>query len=268
MRVVSPLNYAYAIGRIRALERRLLSRETLAKMIDADPADAMRLLTETGFGGGESAHIGDGAALEALLEKERRQLAALVDGLLLDDDLRPLLANEPLPAVPALLRRRPRGFLADFLRQWIDVENLRTFVRRRLLEDPPERLAAALLPEGNLSEREWLTLYSLDTTALLHRLEYVRLPDRLLDYRRELGEAVQATLRERSFSHLEKSIHDFFIARLKPAKFMAFGPEPLLAFYFARRNEIDLVRLVMLGKINDVPVERLKNRINDVYTAN
>lgn len=49
--------YAYAVGRIRAIEQRMLSRAALERMIEADSAeDAFRILREAnyGFSAGES----------------------------------------------------------------------------------------------------------------------------------------------------------------------------------------------------------------------
>ncbi|MGE5197873.1 MAG: V-type ATPase subunit [Deltaproteobacteria bacterium] len=52
---------------------------------------------------------------------------------------------------------------------------------------------------------------------------------------------------------------------LKPAKYFTFGPEPLIAYYFAKNNEIGLIRMIILAKLNDVPAAIVKERLNTVY---
>jgi len=40
---------------------------------------------------------------------------------------------------------------------------------------------------------------------------------------------------------------------LAGAKYITFGPEPIISYYFAKLNEIRLLRWVILGKINQIP---------------
>jgi V/A-type H+-transporting ATPase subunit C len=46
---------------------------------------------------------------------------------------------------------------------------------------------------------------------------------------------------------------------------VAFGPEPILAYLLAKELEGRLVRLIMVGKINNLPKETIKERLCDVY---
>jgi len=80
-----------------------------------------------------------------------------------------------------------------------------------------------------------------------------------------LGEAIRKLERESSFVALEKEINDFLIQILKPAKYLSFGPEPILAYYFAKVNEINLIRMIILAKLNNVPSDLVKERLNNVY---
>lgn len=48
---------------------------------------------------------------------------------------------------------------------------------------------------------------------------------------------------------------------LARARLAAFGAEPVIAYYYTRRNELELVRFVLIGKLNDLPAGRLKARL-------
>ena len=71
--------------------------------------------------------------------------------------------------------------------------------------------------------------------------------------------------KESSFIGLEKAMHDFLIRILRPARYLSFGPEPLLAYYFTKVNEINLMRMIILVKLNNFGVDTAKERLNFAY---
>jgi V/A-type H+-transporting ATPase subunit C len=44
-----------------------------------------------------------------------------------------------------------------------------------------------------------------------------------------------------------------------------FGPEPVFSYGLAKRRELSLVRLLGVGKINQIPTPILKERISETY---
>ncbi|MDD5731187.1 MAG: V-type ATPase subunit, partial [Candidatus Omnitrophica bacterium] len=89
--------------------------------------------------------------------------------------------------------------------------------------------------------------------------------NQIIDYSTILRDAINQLQKENSFLGVEKASADYLINVLKQAKYLSFGPEPVLAYYYAKVNEINLVRMVILGKLNDVPGITLKERLNEVY---
>ncbi len=80
----SDTRYAFAVGRVRALETRLLDRSRLERMLDAESADdALRMLQDTDYG----THLGEASSAadyEKVLESERRVAYDLFRDLCLD----------------------------------------------------------------------------------------------------------------------------------------------------------------------------------------
>jgi V/A-type H+-transporting ATPase subunit C len=68
-----------------------------------------------------------------------------------------------------------------------------------------------------------------------------------------------------TFLELERGIEDFLMGFLKKAKYIVFGPEPVLAYGLAKKRELRLVRLLGIGKVNQIPVDLLKERISETY---
>ncbi len=261
----SPLDYIFAVAKVRTLEKTLLKAESLSQAIDAPLTEALRLFVESGRYGDELLQVRESRQLEILLGRQQQQLGQLVRSLLLENDLRALVRLSG-PAEAAGLARTVRSrFLQDYLLHLVDLHNIKTFLRLYLLKEPQEKLAQALASEGFIPKKELLQLYGQDLAALLHRLEYVRAHQMTVDYAVFLGEAIRQLEKTRSFAGLEKAIQDFLISVLKPAKYTTFGPEPVVAYYFAKLNEINLVRMILLAKLNDVPRTAVRERLNNVY---
>lgn len=258
-------NYAFAIGKIRALENFLIKQEVFAQALEADLQEALRLFVESDLYSEELLHIKDSQQLENVLDKELLRLKTLVSDLILDKELIRLLEIDTLKCIEDILKVYPSKFLAEYLRHLIDLHNIKSFLRLYLLKEPQEKLEAVLACEGFMKKEVFLKLYSQDLTILLNRLEYVHEDSRIIDYTNYLGEAIRKAERENSFVALEKASHDFLMQALKPAKYLSFGPEPILAYYFAKVNEMNLIRMIVLAKLNAVPLDLVKERLNTVY---
>jgi V/A-type H+-transporting ATPase subunit C len=78
--------YAYAAGRIRALETKLLDRQRLERMLESDSAEAaLRSLQDTDYGI-HLAELTDASDYEKVLESERKTVYELFRKLCLDEE--------------------------------------------------------------------------------------------------------------------------------------------------------------------------------------
>ena len=128
------ISHAYAIGRVRALSRTLISRQTLDRLISSEnPQDVARVLTESGWGEAQ-----DQRGVEHLADSQVRQACDLIK------------------------RISPEPDVTDCFLLKYDILNLKTLLKARLLNqpDPPlsengildvERLRHAV-NEGNYSQ--------------------------------------------------------------------------------------------------------------------
>jgi V/A-type H+-transporting ATPase subunit C len=262
---VSPLNYAFAVGKIRAMEKYLIRQEVFEETIELDLNGALRLFTESSLYSADLVHVKGSQHLETILNRELANLKKLIRDLIFDKELLCLIEIDNLKDVCLACRSFHSDFLSDYIMHLIDMHNIKSFLRLYVLKEPLEKLDAILICEGFIKKKNLLGLYSLDLTAFLNHLEYVNKHYRTIDYTYNLREGVQKLAQENSFAALEKAIDDFLIQILRPAKYLVFGPEPILAYYFAKVNEINLIRMIILAKLNNVPGDLVKERLNAVY---
>lgn len=262
---LSPLNYAFGIGKIRALEKFLIPQSVFEEAIEQDLGEALRLFVESDLYPDELLHIKDSSQLEIILSKELESLKKFISKLILDKDLLGLLEPDLLERIENILKAYPNPFLEDYFMHLIDMHNIKTFLRLYILKEPQELLKKYLLSEGFIKRKDFLRLYTQDLSAFLNRLEFVHKHNLIVDYAFFLREAILKIEKEDSFVLLEKAISDFLIQALRPAKYLAFGPEPVLAYYFAKVNEINLIRMIILAKLNSIPADLVRDRLNLVY---
>ncbi len=261
----SGLSYAFAVGRIRALERSLIKQEVFEEATKAGLPEALRLFAESGLYSDELLEVKDSQGLEEVLNSELLKLKSLVGDLILEDDLQSLLEITDTTSLERALFKCKNRFLKDYLMHLADMHNIKTFLRLRLLNRGQDQLLRFLSCEGFIKKETLIQAYPLELAFFIQRLEYVNKGERTIDYAYFLRGSIERLQKERSFIDLERAIGDFLMQVLKPAKYLIFGPEPLLAYYFAKVNEINLIRTIVLAKINTLSASVVQERLNSVY---
>jgi V/A-type H+-transporting ATPase subunit C len=122
--------YAFAVGRIRALEARLLDSTRIERLLDTDDADeAWRTLADSDYGA-LTAELSGPTAFESLLEAQEDRLWHLFEELCLDDWVREIMLSR------------------------LDYSNLKVLARLRLVlrNDDPWEARTGSVPLEQLSE--------------------------------------------------------------------------------------------------------------------
>jgi V/A-type H+-transporting ATPase subunit C len=258
-------DYIFAVGRIRALERFLIKQEALEEAIESDLEDALRIFVESGSYSDELLRIRNSQDLENILNEELARLKDLMGRLILDRELIELVQKDSISEMQKMAQLKFGGFLEDYIKYAIDMHNIKTFLRLYLLKEKENKLENLLANGGFISKEALLKLYHQDLSVFINRLEYVHKDDGLIDYSIFLKEAIKSLEEKKSFLELEKSINDFLMQILRQAKYISFGSEPILAYYFAKTNEINLMRMIILAKLNNLSSDLVKERLNAVY---
>ncbi|MGB9824820.1 MAG: V-type ATPase subunit [Candidatus Hydrothermia bacterium] len=83
-------------------------------------------------------------------------------------------------------------------------------------------------------------------------------------YHDVLASGYQYFLRTGSFIRLERDIFTYLNELIRRGSMRDLGVEPLIAYYFRKKNELNLLRMIMVSKINDLPKEQILERIPEV----
>lgn len=260
MKKPSRLDYAYAVGRIRVLEKKLVERAVFSEASEEnDFPSALKVIFDAGDFPEEMIELKDSDELDEFLEKEEEALHRLMDAILLDSNVFDIYLEESNPGeAMSIAESMDYSFIKDYLRHKIDLSNLKIFCRIKYLGYSIQKFENLILKGGFLDEK--ILLQNFDLT-------YGEIGDKLrASPHQDLWNRAMDVLEEReTFVELERGIEDFLMKYLRKAKYIVFGPEPVFAYGLAKRKELRVVRLLGVGKLNYIPAELLKERISETY---
>jgi len=138
-------------------------------------------------------------------------------------------------------------FLAGYYKMWVDVTNLKTILRLFFLERYQKLAKFALLPGGFIPKEEILSenLEEIESLGdLYHRTVY----STLLEHRGSLA-------------LVEQVAELLLLSYLRLVTYESIGIEPIISYLFMKENEIRNLRVIFIGKINEVEDEMIKEKL-------
>ena len=85
------------------------------------------------------------------------------------------------------------------------------------------------------------------------------------NYAEFIKSGIEYYAKTNSVSLLEKLVDNYIMDMMKNAKIIPFGAEPLLAYIYAKETEIKIIRIIMVGKLNNISGEVVRERLRDIY---
>ncbi len=155
-------------------------------------------------------------------------------------------------------REHQAPFLEGLFIRQIDLINLKTLIRVRRMGLGRDFLARVLLPNGSLAVERLAAMIEEPPESLISMMA-------LSDYADLVSEGVREWSEKGSASLLEKLADNYITTYLQEGKWVPFGVEPLVGYLWAKEIEIKNIRIVLVGKINGLPAESIRERIRNVY---
>jgi V/A-type H+-transporting ATPase subunit C len=82
---------------------------------------------------------------------------------------------------------------------------------------------------------------------------------------REAAEAGAAAISGGGLTRFEKLCDDAIMAYVRDAQHTAFGEATLVAYLVARESEATAIRIIMTGRLADLPVDVIRERLRESY---
>jgi len=331
----SGTQYAYAVSRIRAIEKKLLDSVKLDRMVDAkNSQEALKVLQEADYGS-PSSDFENIWQYENLLKEEHKKSYNLLreiapepdifDLFLLSNDyhnikvilkaefsgqkenniliesgsipverLKAMITDRNISGMPEIMKKAveecidnfgrtsdPQAvdlildkalfahmkelslasgskFIKDLVTILTDLANIKIFLRVKNLNKTKAFIQKILLPGGSIEGKTFINCLDTQLDVFIDALRYTV-------YGAALEEGIESFRASGSLTEFEKQCDNYVMAYLKKSKYVTFGIEPLIGFLMAKETEIKNARIVMVGKLNNIPGDIIRERLREAY---
>ena len=334
-------SYAYAMGRIRAVERKMLGRNHFDRMIETGSAeDAYRILREAGYGGAESESLFPARDYERLLDTENEKLSEFIteispeprllsifllrydyhnlkvllktefsgavnepslsrSGVMEPEKLAGIIRDKTLYSLPAPMASGVRDaqsaflqsasigapdpqvidirldramhvhmsgeagivgnrFMENLIKIYIDLANINAFLRTRSMGKDIEFLREALIPGGTVSHSVYERFFGDSIDGFISTMQNT-------DYSPLCGQGLLSYQTAGQLTIFELDADNYVNSYIKKAKLYPGGLEVIAAYYIARQAEFKNIRIVMVGKVNGIAQDVIRERLRECY---
>lgn len=155
-------------------------------------------------------------------------------------------------------QRRKTPELETYFRARIDLTNIGTLLRARKANLPKEIFARLLMPQADITREQLLSAYDQPLDALGQLLGKGEL-------RQLVMEGIEDYIATGSTAALERRGDNYLIDLFRAQRHNIFGIQPVIGYVLAREQEARVIRLVMTGKLNNIPAEVIQERLRDLY---
>ena len=145
--------------------------------------------------------------------------------------------------------------IIEFVVERIDLFNISVLAQSLVIGSPEEYFARAFSEHGSLPLKEWQQYIEGGIENLGNFVLWEK-------YRPVLGEAYS---REKRLSEFDVLVDNYLIGLTKACKLMAFGIEPICAYFYNKLMEIKNIRILLSGKENGYAIGEIKKRMRIPY---
>lgn len=150
------------------------------------------------------------------------------------------------------------SFTLKYVQALVDLNNVKSLLRVKKQNKDREFFLSVLLDGGIIDKDTLVALLNDNVQNISSKLAHTNYSD-------VLKQGIEDYVTKGSASLLEKLIDNYIMNMMKDAKMIAFGGEPLLAYIYAKETEIKVIRIIMVGMLNNITGEVIRERLRDIY---
>ena len=149
-------------------------------------------------------------------------------------------------------------FLTKYIQILIDVFNVKTLFRIKKLNLNRALFDDVIVAGGNIALSNLKMIFSEPKENILNRFS-------MTNMYKYVKEGLENYVNNDDLNILDKELDDYLMEYLKNAKIITTGLAPIIGYINAKENEIKNIRIVLVGKINNVDSDSIKRRLRKNY---
>ncbi|MFW6148535.1 MAG: V-type ATPase subunit [Atribacterota bacterium] len=149
-------------------------------------------------------------------------------------------------------------FLFYYYKTEVDLLNIMIACRSKIRDIKKSKLSEILIKYGSFSPQKFINIYDNSVHSWPNYFNKS-------DYASVLENGIKYWQEEKSLIELERLVDNFLLNLLKIGKYNTFGLESVIAYYYAKENDIKNIRIIINSKRNLLPKEIIRKIIRDTY---
>lgn len=149
-------------------------------------------------------------------------------------------------------------FIDNLVKAMIDSTNIRTLLRIKKQNKGKEFAEEVIVNGGAIDKSKLVNLLHESPENIMNKLQSTIYSDLV-------KEGIEGYIQTNSANLLEKLSDNYIMTLMKGAKLVTFGPERILSYIYAKETEIKVIRIIMVGKLNNIAEEVIIERLRDIY---
>jgi V/A-type H+-transporting ATPase subunit C len=151
-----------------------------------------------------------------------------------------------------------KDFLKKLIEIYIDLANIKILIRLKALDKSLDFLQKVVLSGGSIPQEVYIECLNEPFEKIIEKFK-------LTPYHILCEEGINSYLATNSPSRFEKLSDDFIMSFIKKSKYLTLGIEPLVGYLIGKQTEIQNVRIIMVGKINNINNDVIRERLREIY---
>lgn len=148
--------------------------------------------------------------------------------------------------------------IEEYFKALIDFTNVKTYVRCKKQNQSSTILEKALIPGGDISTSEISSMYGEDVLDFAVKFKNTK-----------IGQVLVKSIKEYKETGLlqsyEKYMDDYLTGIIKNTKSVNYGAEVVFSYIYAKEMEIKNLRIIFIGKVNELSPEFIRERLRETY---
>lgn len=149
-------------------------------------------------------------------------------------------------------------FIDNLVKAMIDSTNIRTLLRIKKQNKGRDFAQEVIVDGGAIDSNKLISLLNESPENIMSKLQSTIYSDLI-------KEGFAGYIATESASLLEKLSDNYIMELMKNSKLVTFGPEKLVSYIYAKETEIKVIRIIMVGKLNNIAEEVIRERLRDIY---
>lgn len=161
--------------------------------------------------------------------------------------------SEYYAALKDFSKKLKNKFIKDLIASEVDIINIKIFIRIKKLDRDKKFLESNLIGGGTVPAEKFIYFFNRDIKEFINFISRIMDKDDLARFIKYAG--------ANDTGMIDVILKNIQLKKLKKTKYVTYGPEIIVNYFYQKITAVKNIRLIMIGKINKLDDRLIRERI-------